>query len=149
MKKVFIEEKQKVSIVKKERVSISCIFIEGEKVLIAKRKNEGQMANRWEFPGGKVEEGESDSKAIEREMKEEFEVEVRVGEKLCETSFIHNGEERSLHAYICFLSYGVTIEDLKLTEHVNCKWARIEEIDLGDFVPSDAKTIPYIEKYIG
>ena len=52
--------------------SVACIAYKNGKVLIAHRNNVGAMGNRWEFPGGKVEEGESFEDAIKREMKEEF-----------------------------------------------------------------------------
>ena len=48
--------------------SIACIAFKNDKILIAHRNSSGQMCNRWEFPGGKVEEGETDSQAIIREM---------------------------------------------------------------------------------
>ena len=64
------------------KISIACIAYDGEKILIAHRNPTGQMGGRWEFPGGKVEEGETDESAIVREFREEFGVTVSVNEKI-------------------------------------------------------------------
>jgi 8-oxo-dGTP diphosphatase len=57
----------------------AAILIEGGKILIARRKADDHLAFKWEFPGGKVEPGEIPEECLKREMKEEFNVEVRVG----------------------------------------------------------------------
>ena len=56
--------------------SIACIICNKGKVLIAHRNPTGQMGSRWEFPGGKVDDGETEQEAIRREMREEFDVDV-------------------------------------------------------------------------
>ena len=70
--------------------SIACIDYRKGKIFIAKRIETGDMGGRWEFPGGKIDEGEDFVTAIKREMKEEFGVEVEVFDKLCQVSFEHN-----------------------------------------------------------
>ena len=72
--------------------SVACIDYRDGKILIAKRIVRGDMGGRWEFPGGKIEEGEDYSTAIKREMQEEFGVEVTVGEKIASADFIHSGK---------------------------------------------------------
>ncbi|MDE7141150.1 MAG: NUDIX domain-containing protein, partial [Treponemataceae bacterium] len=74
------------------RTSIACIAFDGKKVLIAHRNPTGQMGNRWEFPGGKVEDGEDEREGLVREFEEEFGVTVRVGELIATAQFKHNGE---------------------------------------------------------
>ena len=62
--------------------SIACIDYRNGKFFIAKRQMTGDMGGRWEFPGGKIEEGEDFEIAIKREMKEEFGVDVKVGRQI-------------------------------------------------------------------
>ena len=62
--------------------SIAGIIVVDDLVFIGKRLPKGQMANRWEFPGGKVEEGESHKDALVREFEEEFMIEIEVGERI-------------------------------------------------------------------
>jgi mutator protein MutT len=93
------------------------------------------MGEKWEFPGGKAEEGESDGEALAREYAEEFAVPIRVGEFLGTVSFVHQGQRRILNAYgIDFLKTGFS-----LSEHSEWRWARAEEIETLDFVDSDRK----------
>ena len=69
--------------------SIACIDYRDGKIFIAKRQKTGDMGGRWEFPGGKIEEGEDLVTAVVREMQEEFGVTVSVGRKITSGTFMH------------------------------------------------------------
>jgi 8-oxo-dGTP diphosphatase len=101
----------------------------------------GAMSEKWEFPGGKVESGESDQAALEREFAEEFAVRVRVGESVARASFEHRGKPIELGAFQVFLDS----ESLVLTEHSEWRWAKFEEIPALDFADSDLKLLPELE----
>ena len=73
--------------------SVACIIYKNGKVLIAHRNPTGDMGNRWEFPGGKVDEGETDEISIIREMSEEFGVKAVPGKKIASTTFYHKNKE--------------------------------------------------------
>ena len=64
--------------------SVACVDYRNGKILIARRKDGGDMGNRWEFPGGKIEEGEDFITAIKREMMEEFGCGVQVFDKIAD-----------------------------------------------------------------
>lgn len=131
------------------KTSIACIaFDEERKVFVAHRNPVGQMGNRWEFPGGKVEEGETDQEAIVREFKEEFGVEVKVGPAITETFFKHNDDIVALHAYQIFLPHNGLDEKFVLTEHTEYKWVELSEIPTLDFVDSDMLIFPAVAKYL-
>lgn len=123
--------------------SVAGIAMEGGKLFIARRIAGGDQGGKWEFPGGKIEEGESDQDAMIREYQEEFSVPVRVGPLLGSASFEHRGLRRTLNAYrIYFLK-----TDFKLAEHTEWRWAGIEEIEKLDFVPSDSRLLPALKAY--
>ena len=128
--------------------SIACIAIESGKVLIAHRNPTGQMGGRWEFPGGKLEDGESDEEAVVREFREEFGEEARVGEKIAESSFVHNGKDVALHAYRIFLPHDGLKKPYTLTEHSEYRWVKIGDVENLDFVDSDMKLYPAVRRYI-
>lgn len=130
------------------KTSIACIAFDGERILIAHRNPTGQMGGRWEFPGGKVEEGESEETAIVREFEEEFGVTVTVGEKITETFFMHNGSQRALHAYSITPPHDGLTEKYKLTEHTEYKWAYPAEIPTLNFVDSDLLIYPDVMKWV-
>ena len=106
------------------------------------------MGDRWEFPGGKIEYGESDKVSIIREMQEEFGVDVIVHEKITEGVFFHKEKKVSLHAYrVEFLADGIKTP-FKLTEHSDYKWVDIEDIKNLNFVDSDLSIYEDVKKYI-
>ena len=127
--------------------SIACIDYRNGKIFIAKRQNIGVMGNRWEFPGGKLEDGEDYETAIKREMIEEFSVNVQVGEKIASASFEHNGKAFVVDAYIVKFEHDGMEKPFVLTEHTEYKWADISEIPNLNFVDSDLKLYPQILKY--
>lgn len=118
--------------------SIACIITdERERVLIAHRNPTGSMGGRWEFPRGKVEEGESHEQAICREMREEFGISVRPGALLTRSVFRHNEEERELFAYEVCIEPADIQKTWILSEHTEINWVSFEAIPLMHFVDSD------------
>lgn len=133
--------------------SVACIAILEGKILIAHRNPTGQMGGRWEFPGGKIDGGENCERAIMREMREEFGVQAKVGEKICDGEFFHNGKKCALHAYEIFLEHDGIARPFALTEHTEYKWISIGEIPADNFVDSDLsiyeKVRDFVEKKYG
>jgi 8-oxo-dGTP diphosphatase len=123
--------------------SIAGIAEEEGRVFIARRRPGGDMGGKWEFPGGKVEEGESDEEALIREYGEEFGVPIRIGALLGTASFEHHGLH-ILHAYRIYFEG----RSFKLTEHTEWRWVRPEEIENLDFVESDRKLIPALKLHL-
>lgn len=128
--------------------SIACIAFNGKKVFIARRNPVGQMGGRWEFPGGKVEEGETDQQSIIRELEEEFGVKVQVGQKIAQACFKHGGDDFALHAYLVTLPHDGMSEKFILTEHTEYRWAELSEIPTLNFVDSDLLIYPQVCKFL-
>lgn len=128
--------------------SIACIAYKDKKILIAHRNNSGQMANRWEFPGGKVDEGETEIEAIHREMKEEFDVDVQVKEKITTSYFVHNEKKSLLEVYLVELSHDGIDKKYYLTEHSEYKWVDYKEIPVDNFVDSDLRVYPEVISFL-
>jgi 8-oxo-dGTP diphosphatase len=125
--------------------SVAGIAVESGKVFIARRVLGGDLGGKWEFPGGKIERGESGEQAMIREFGEELGVGVSVGEFLGSAEFEHRGKPHRVNAYrIEFAS-----RDFTLTEHTEYRWAGIGEIEslveAGEFAASDAKLLPYVK----
>jgi 8-oxo-dGTP diphosphatase len=121
--------------------SVAGIAWERGKFFIAQRLQGGDMGGRWEFPGGKVDGGESDQEALKREYREEFAVDIAVGDFLGSAVFQRRGLERRVNAYRVFFS----VLDLTLAEHAQWRWATLEEIAQLDFVDSDRKLLPALK----
>jgi 8-oxo-dGTP diphosphatase len=124
------------------RTSVAGIALEEQKLFIARRLPGGAMGGRWEFPGGKVRKGESETAALIREFEEELAVPVELLCALGEGSFVHKNIRFTLRAYwIKFLSTTYT-----LSVHSEVRWAFPEELEGLDFVDSDRLLFPVIQR---
>lgn len=125
--------------------SIACILFQDGKVLVGRRVPGGQMGERWEFPGGKVEKGESPEDTIRREFDEEFSVPVTVGQKVAQAVFRYNGSDIQLEGYEVFLA--TDNPRWILTEHTEIRWVTLDEIGGLDFVDSDLLLYPQVAQH--
>ncbi|MDR1109043.1 MAG: (deoxy)nucleoside triphosphate pyrophosphohydrolase [Spirochaetaceae bacterium] len=123
--------------------SVAGIAREGGKFFIARRVSGGDLGGKWEFPGGKVEAGESDEDALIREYDEEFKVMIQPGAFLGAVSFEHRGIIHTLNAYRIYFS-GM---DFTLREHTEWRWAGLEEMEKLDFAGSDRKLFYCLKSY--
>lgn len=128
-----------------KRDSVAGIAYKDGKVLIAHRLPIGQMGNRWEFPGGKVENSEDFSETLRREFLEEFGAEIIVGKLIAENTFFHNDKEVDLHAFEIFLKNPDA--SFIFTEHSEAKWVPFSEILNLNFVDSDMKIYEDVKNY--
>jgi 8-oxo-dGTP diphosphatase len=105
--------------------------------IIAQRKSKDHLAGKWEFPGGKIEVGETPKEGLSRELLEEFEIEVSVGDFL--GSNIHHYD----HISIELLAYRTSWDEGKInsTDHKDYKWVTIDELERYDFAPADRKFV--------
>lgn len=129
--------------------SVACIDYRNGKILIAKRIMRGDMGGRWEFPGGKIEEGEDYLRAIKREMQEEFGCDCQVFEELAQGSFFHGGKECSVVAFRVKLTNDGLSQPFTLTEHTQTAWVEPEKISKLNFVDSDINIFDQIKKSLG
>jgi mutator protein MutT len=117
---------------------VATIILDGDRVFIARRPMVGELAGLWEFPGGKVEDGESDGDALMREFAEEFGSDLSPIRLLGECSFTHKGRTRRLAAWLCAIDYS---ERLLPSEHLEIRWVDAEELVRLDLVDSDRKVL--------
>ena len=116
---------------------VGAVIVSEERVLAAKRGPAGSLPNMWEFPGGKVEDGESPQEALAREILEELLVEIRVGEQVITTTHDYEFGAVTLTTYYCELRSG----DPQLTEHAAVCWLAPEELLSVEWAPADIPTV--------
>jgi 8-oxo-dGTP diphosphatase len=122
----------------RKRVRVVAAMIEQDgRYLITQRRPEARLPLLWEFPGGKVEEGESDEVALARELREEMEIEVRVQERAMGTLHSYESYDIDFNVYKCALVSG-SIQHKRVHDH---RWVRVSELDHYDFPPPDEKTL--------
>ena len=100
---------------------------------IAQRNKEKYMGLKWEFPGGKVDPGETLSEALSREIHEELNINIRVHEKLAQEKYKDNEINIVLHYFLCSIIAGT----IKLNEHEAMEWVEKKDFNKYDFVAGD------------
>lgn len=122
---------------------VAAIIVKDSKVLVCKRpSNKPLNPLMWEFPGGKIEEGETKIEALKREIKEELSLDIEVLDHLKDCYHEYSNFTINLYTYIC-----KPLSDIKLTEHIDSKYLTIDELKDFDLCGSDKLVVPDIIKY--
>ena len=112
----------------------------GEPIIFATQRGYGDLKGGWEFPGGKIEEGETPQEALVREIKEELETEISVGELIDTIEYDYPTFHLSMDCFWAEIVSG----DLVLTEHEAAKWLMRDELDSVEWLPADITLIDRI-----
>ncbi|MBP2653653.1 MAG: mutator MutT protein [Firmicutes bacterium] len=111
----------------------AAIIMKHGKVFIAQKGPLDKRANQWEFPGGKIDPGETPEECLIRELQEEFEIGIKVDRFFTENLYTHSNGKILVMAYFCSWISG----KINPTEHVEYHWVFPYELDKYDFVTSD------------
>lgn len=116
----------------------------GEPVIFTTQRGYGDFKGGWEFPGGKIEAGESPQEALVREIKEELETEIVVGELIDTIEYDYPTFHLSMDCFWAEIATG----DLVLKEHKAAKWLTKDELDSVEWLPADITLIDKIKAVI-
>lgn len=120
---------------------VAAIIREGDRVF-ATQRGYGEQKDGWEFPGGKVEPGETPQEALKREIEEELETEIEVGEYLTTIEYDYPSFHLSMKCYWCRIIEGRPV----LLEHEAARWLGKDELDSVDWLPADITIIDMIRE---
>ena len=134
-------DREKDKRVKSIRVSAAVIHRDGK--IFATKRGYGEYKGKWEFPGGKREEGESGEEALYREIKEELDSKVKIERLICTTDYDYPTFHLTMDVYLSTLIEG----KLTLLEHEDAKWVSLDSIDNLDWLPADWSVIDEIKKH--
>lgn len=126
------------------RVVAAVIKAENEKgqpIIFATQRGYGDLKGGWEFPGGKIEEGETPQEALKREIMEELDTEISVGDLIDTIEYDYPTFHLSMDCFWCQIVKG----DLVLKEHEAAKWLRMDELDSVEWLPADVTLISGIK----
>ena len=119
-------------------VVAAAIFRENRVLCVQRSKHTKEYKSlKWEFPGGKVEVGESWEEALLREIREELSVEIEVSEFLMTVEHAYPDFHLAMHVFKCVLDQG----EITLNEHVALKWLSIDELDQLDWAAADVPVV--------
>lgn len=120
---------------------VAAIIVENGRVF-ATQRGYGDFKDGWEFPGGKIEAGESPEQALVREIREELDTEIRVERLLRTVEWDYPTFHLLMDCFICKIESG----DLHLREHEAARWLDLEHLNDVDWLPADLQLIPEIAK---
>ena len=116
---------------------VAAVIRDGEGRIFATQRGYGPYKDGWEFPGGKIEPGETPEEALKREIREELDAEIEVGESAGRIEYNYPEFHLSMDCFFCVLLSGAPI----LKEHEAAKWLRPEELDSVAWLPADLSLI--------
>ena len=116
-----------------KQTEVVAAIIRKKDKIFATQRGYGEWKDWWEFPGGKMEPGETPEKALVREIREELSAEISVDEFLCTVEYDYPQFHLTMHCYICSL----LTESLHLNEHEAARWLKNNELDSVKWLPAD------------
>ena len=114
-------------------IKVVAAIIIHENKIFATQRGYGEFKDGWEFPGGKIEEGETPQQALVREIREELDTEIEVGELVETIEYDYPAFHLSMDCFLCKVKSG----DLVLKEHEAARWLTVEDLNTVDWLPAD------------
>ena len=123
---------------------VCAVITKDDKIFCCQRGPKGECAYKWEFPGGKIEQGETKEEALVREIKEELNCNINIEKFITTINHEYNTFSLTMHVYLCSLKESVPI----LLEHKSSIWCDKDELNELDFAEADYKFLDKIKKII-
>ena len=122
-------------------IEVIAAIILRDGLTFATQRGYGEWKDWWEFPGGKMESGETPEDALHREIREELAADIKVGSLLCTVVYDYPQFHLTMHCYLCSL-----LSEMTLLEHEDARWLSNEELDSVKWLPADEDVIQKLKK---
>ena len=126
-----------------KQIEVVAAIIRKEDKIFATQRGYGEWKDWWEFPGGKMEAGETAEEALKREIREELSTEIGVDKLLCTVEYDYPKFHLKMHCYLCSL----LTEALHLNEHEAARWLAKDELDSVKWLPADLSVIETLKTF--
>lgn len=118
-------------------IHVVAAIIQKEDKIFATQRGYGDFKDGWEFPGGKIEPGETSQEALKREIREELNTEIKVGELLGTVEYDYPDFHLYMQCFLCEIVSG----ELELLEHEAAKWLGKDELESVEWLPADVELV--------
>lgn len=127
-----------------KQIEVVAAVIRRDGRVFATQRGYGDWKGWWEFPGGKIEQGETPEEALRREIREELQAEISVDEFLCTVEYDYPKFYLTMHCYFCSL----LSETFHLNEHEAAQWLQTDELDSVRWLPADVMVVEELKRYL-
>jgi 8-oxo-dGTP diphosphatase len=128
-----------------KHIEVVAAIIQKDGRIFATQRGYGDFKDWWEFPGGKMEVGETPEEALKREIREELSTEICIDKFLCTVEYDYPAFHLKMHCYLCSL----LTEALHLNEHEAARWLTKDELDSVKWLPADLMVIEALKNREG
>ena len=118
-------------------IEVVAAIIRKENKIFATQRGYGEWKDWWEFPGGKIEQGETPEEALKREISEELSAEINVNELFSTVDYDYPKFHLTMHCYLCTLQTNA----MHLNEHESARWLAKDKLDSVKWLPADKSII--------
>lgn len=125
-----------------KQIKVVAAIIQKENKILATKRGYGEFINMWEFPGGKIEPGETKKQALVREIKEELNVEINVDKFALDIEYQYPNFYLFMSCFMCSIKEG----SIELLEHNDGKWITKEELNTLNWLPADIGAVNYLKE---
>lgn len=125
-----------------KEIKVVAAIIKNEDKILATKRGYGEFINMWEFPGGKIESGETKEQALVREIKEELNIEINVDKFAIDIEYQYPNFYLFMSCFMCSIKEG----SIELLEHNDGKWITKEELNTLNWLPADIDAVNYLKE---
>lgn len=125
-----------------KEIKVVAAIIQKENKILATKRGYGEFINMWEFPGGKIEPGETKEQALVREIKEELNIEINVDKFAIDIEYQYPNFYLFMSCFMCSIKEG----SIELLEHNDGKWITKEELNTLNWLPADIGAVNYLKE---
>lgn len=125
-----------------KEIKVVAAIIQKENKILATKRGYGEFINMWEFPGGKIESGETKEQALVREIKEELNIEISVDKFAIDIEYQYPNFYLFMSCFMCSIKEG----SIEFLEHNEGKWITKEELNTLNWLPADIDAVNYLKE---
>jgi len=132
-------------------VEVVAAVIRKDNKILATQRGYGEFKGGWEFPGGKLEEGETKEQALIREIKEELNADIKVEDYICTVEYDYPNFHLTMHTYFCSLlsdNLELLYHDEEKLEHEDMKWLNKDNLDTVEWLGADIEIVNKLKELL-